>query len=471
MKRVGLILTAFLIAFSTFFLMHSLRLQETVQLWQKYNIVYVSNVYPEEELIDLLHENGAEGIISRENSLFSVKNHMLPTLAPYNDDGFTSESMRSFFFHDESDNYFLFYVPEKSLEEATHILSTEKIPFGIDASAEYPVLCVILCFAAFIAIMIINRVDFIKALCLIPLVSVSYAVPFYSVSAATCCFLFSFCIIDLYEMRTGAVKVLLRTLSLYVLCITGFCAAALSGLKAFLLCLAGIASSVILLYLRILIRKEKLADSSFKPKMIITAPWIRTDTRYNLKSLLTILVFCITFLLLSLLSGIITTGIKTQDLLLPSPSEYTEHDGFTASAYDELAGNHESQRNPDLTDFLNEKWYAETAAYRKVNAPYKTVTGGEKITLPSFREVDGTIIENDETLFSFDDRYISSASEEFAEREGIEKLLVSQDGFFSTDYASTGKRETAPGIIPAALICVFCYLILAVTYFFRRHKK
>lgn len=471
MKRIALYASIAVAFFLSLFLMYSQKIHDTVQLWKRYNIVYISTGYTESDIYSLLLSDGAEGIISRENSHFEVRNNMLPTLKPYANEGFTSESIRSFFFNDESAAYFLFYVPEESLEQVIMTLNKEKIAYGIDATAEYPVLCPILCFAAFILLMLINRIDFTKALCLLPVLAVSYAVPFYSVAASICCFLFIFCIADIYDSREGALHAILKKAALYLVTAAGIASICFSGLKASLLMCAGIASSAIIFYLRWLIIKTKKDSCHFQPVNIITARWIDSGRRYNLKTLLSLAATCSCFLILSFLSGFTGPGIKTQDLLLPSPSEYTEQEGFTASAYDEISGKHAVGRNPDLTDFLNEKWYAETAPYRKVNTTYKTAAGGEKVTLPSFTETDGYIIENDQVLFTFDDAYVTSATDGFAEREGIEKLLVSQDSFFSTDYASTGKIEVSPLNIPAVAICVSCFIILAVVYLLKRHKK
>lgn len=471
MKRVGYITAAILTAFLTLLLMYTCRLQETVQLWKHYNIIYISSEYNEELIFDLFPDNQVEGVIAKENSLFSVKNHMLPTLVPYDNEGFTSESMRSFFFKDKSDSYFLFYVPEENLDKAVSVLNKEKIPFGIDAASEYPVLCPILCFAAFFLLMFINRIDFIKTLCLLPLIAVSYAVPFYSVASTVCCFLFAFIIIDLYDGRKGALKVLCRKFAVYFALAAGMTAAALSGKKAFILCLAGLFSSCILLFLYRLSIKDSKTRQHFTPVYIITAPWINSKKRYNLKTLSTMAVFCVCFLILSQFSGILQVGTNTKDLLLPSPSGYTENEGFTASAYKELSDLHGINREPDLTDFLNEKWYAETAAYRKVNSSYKTAEAGEDILLPYFEEEEGRIVEKDKVLFSFDDDWLASKTEEYTHSDGIEKLLVSEDGFFETGYASTGKIETSAFIFPATAICAICFLLLTALYLIKRHKK
>lgn len=471
MKRVGLTAAAILLAFLSLFMMYSLRLEEKVQLWKKYNVVYFSNDYDLTDITSILSEGGVTGVVSKENSLFSVKNHMLPTLKPYDTDGFTSESMRDFFFHDKSDSYFLLYVPQENIEIAAEVLKNAHVTFGIDASVAYPILCPVLCFASFIMLMAINRVRFGKALCLLPAVAVSYAVPFYSVSAAILCMLFVFCMADMYEKRHGAVHVLLKKKSLWISLIAGITAASFSGKTAILLYFAGLLSSGILLFLRYLIERSRIEDCHFKPVFIINANWLNPEKRYNMKTMLTMLVSCTCFLILSLFSGSVTAGIKTQDLLLPSPSGYTESTGFTAAAYSELSDMHESVRNPDLTDFLNEKWYAETAAYRKVNEPYTTAVADEKVKLPSFREEDGLIVEKDRTVFSFDDAYISYAADDFSNRPGIERLLVSEEGFYSTEYASSGKKEISAFIVPATALCALCFLLLTVVYCIKRHKK
>lgn len=472
MKRVGLITAAILIAFLSLFFMHTQKMHESVQLWEHYNIVYIPSNYSEAQIYEFLLSNGAEGVISKENSLFSVKNAMLPTLPPYNNEGFTSESIRSFFFKDQANTCFLFYVPESSLENVTAILNKGKIPFGVDAAAQYPVLCPILCFSAFLILMLLNRVHFTKALCLLPLVTVSYAVPFYSVSAAICCFLFVFMIIDLYEGRKGAVRVLCRKVFIYLVFTAGVIASVMSGRKSMLLCLTGLGTSCILLFLRDLTVKEAKEKEHFLPVSIITAPWINIRKRYNGKTLVTLGVFMACFVILSLFSGFLDAGTNAQDLLLPAPSGYTVSEGFTASAYAELAASHTEDRKPDLTDFLNEKWYAETAAYRKVNYGYKTAEAYEEIVLPSFTEDEsGLIIKNDKVVFKFDDSWISSTAEDYGNSSGVENLLVSQSGFFGTGYSSSGKYEYPPFVLPAAAVCALCFLILIVVYVIKRLKK
>lgn len=471
MKRVGLTITAILITLISLFLFYSLRLQEKVQLWTHYSVIYISNEYSPSQVSSVFQDAGIIGVITKEKSVFSVKNRMLPTLEPYENDGFTSESMRDFFFHDESGSFFLLYVPVDAIEHAAEALQLSHIPFGLDASVEYPVLCPILCFAAFILLMFINRIDFVKALCLLPLVAVSYAVPFYSVASAVMCLLFVFCIADIYDLRKGALVEIIKQAALWIAGIAGLVSASLSGKTALLFFITGMVLSGILLNLRYLDMKCAREKYHFKALLIINARWMQNNKRYNMKTLLTMLVVCTCFLFLSLFSDSLTAGINTQDLLLPSPSGYTEEQGFSADAYSELSEMQDNSRNPDLSDFLNEKWYAETAAYRKVYEPFERAKANENIVLPSFVEEDGLIVEKDSVLFSFDDRYISSAANEFDSRDGIEKLLVSEEGFYSTGYAASGKRETSSLIIPATALCAACFLILAVVYCIKRQKK
>lgn len=471
MKRIVLTLTALLIAFLSLFLMYSLKLEEKVQIWSHYNVVYISHDYSESDVFALCRNEGVEGIISKENSLFSVKNHMLPTLKPYENEGFTSQSMRDFFFKDKSESYFLLYVPSESLEQLSKVLKKENIPFGVDATVEYPVLCPILCFASFLVLMFVNRIDFIKALCLIPFIAVSYAVPFYSVSAGIICLLFVFCIADLYELRHGAIRTILKKPSLWLSLIAGLAAASFSGKTAILLFIAGLASSAVLLCIRFIIVRQKMNECHFKSVYIVNAKWINVHRRYNAKTLLTMAVSCICFVILSFFSLSPVAGINPKDLLLPSPSGYTDTADFSASAYEQLRDMQAEERNPDISDFLNEKWYAETAAYRKVNDSFKTAEADEKILLPSFMESDGRIVEKDRTVFSFNDDYVVSAAQEFEKMEGIEKLLVSEDGFYTTGYASSGKKETSALILPATVLCAFCFLLLFAVYCIKRLKK
>lgn len=472
MKRVGLTAAIILLTLLTVFVMQSQRMNETVQLWKKYNIIYISTDYSEQEIFDLCSNNGIDEIIARQNSLFSVKNRMVPTLSAYGYDGFTSETMRNFFFSDKSQKYFLFYIPEENLASAGSCLEKEHIPFGIDAAAEYPALCPIVCFAAFILLILLNRVDFTKALCLLPLISVSYAVPFYSVAAAVCCMVFIYMICDLYERRSGALRMILKNTALFVIlfdCLASLC---MSGLKAILLFIFALIISGAFLFIRKSFKAISYNESHFKSVPIINARWIKKDSRYNMASLTAMLSICVCFLVLSLFSGITGTGSNSQDLLLPSPSVYTEDEGFTASAYDELKSLHATDRNPDLSDFLNEKWYAQTAAYRKVTASFETAKAGDTITFPYFfDDGNGIMKENDQILFSFDDEWISSTATEFGKKEGIERLLVSQEGFYTTDYASSGKLEVSSLILPAVALCVLCFLVLAVIYCSKRLKK
>ncbi len=471
MKKIVLTAAAFLIAFLSLILMYSLKLEEKVQIWTNYNVVYVSKDYSEAEVFSLCKDGGVEGVISRENSLFTVKNHMLPTLKPYENEGFTSQSMRDFFFTDKSTGYFLMYVPSDSLDGVTQILKSEHIPFGVDATVEYPVLCPILCFASFLILMFVNRIDFIKALCLIPLVSVSYAVPFYSVAAGIICLLFVFCIIDLYEMRHGAIRTLLKKPSLWLSLVSGLVAASFSGKTAILLFITGLISSTLLLFIRFMVIRLKIEECHFKSVYIVNAKWININRRYNAKTLLTVIVSCVCFVILSVFSLSPVAGINSQDLLLPAPSSYTVDNDFSASSYAQLRNMHDDERNPDLSDFLNEKWYSETAAYRKVNDTFTTAEADEKVVLPSFRETDEGIVEKDRTMFSFDDDYISSATQDFNEREGVEKLLVSEDGFYTTGYAASGKKETSTLILPATVICAICFILLFAVYCIKRLKK
>lgn len=446
-------------------------MKSSVQFWDKYNIIYISTDYQEKDVLDLLLTNGAEGIISKENSLYNVKNAMLPTLAPYNNEGFSSDTMRSFFFRDKSESCFLFYVPETSLNQVISTLNKEKIPFGIDASVEYPVLCPVICLFACIILMAVSKMKTSESLCLLPFISASIAVPFYSVAASISCFLFAYCIIDMYVRRKGTVKVLLTKTYLWIVLAAGIISAIASGLRAVLFIITGLCISALLLIIVNLIERISLEESHFKPVYILSARWIDEKKRYNLKTLLTMSFFSVCFFILTLVSGTIETGINTQGLLLPSPSEYTEERDFSAAGYAELSEMHDSMRNPNLSDFLNEKWYAETAAYRKVNSSYKTVSAGEKVILPSFVEKEGLISQNDETLFCFDDSYVSSAAESFKKMDGIEKLLVSEERFFTTGYASTGKIELPAFAIPATVICAVCFLLLTLLFRLKRHDK
>lgn len=486
MKKFLLTASAFFTAVLSLFMLYSLRDQDKVQIWKNYNVVYIAKEYSEPDIISLIKKNGFEGIVSRDNSLFSVKNNMLPTLKPYDNEGFTSETMRSFFFSDKSDSFFLLYVPEDEINQLSLVLKDQHIPYGIDASVKYPVLCPVICLAAYIILMLLARIRFSKAICLLPVVAVSYTVPFYSVAASILCFMFVFCIIDIYDFRKKSLHIILKKVSLWFVFAAGIIAAYLSGKKAFLLISSALIISSLLLFICHSVIKISRNQCHFQSVPILTSRWVNIRKRYNIKTLLIVLIFCTVFMISSLISvssdtgisfsgnfpyGFSSSGTAAQDLLLPSPSGYTETEGFSASSYAELSGNHDAERNPDLSDFLNEKWYAETAAYRKVNVPFTTAEADEKIILPSFREEDGLIIEKDRTLFSFDDNYIASSVAEFGAKEGIEKLLVSEDGFYTTGYATSSKMETPEAGIPAAGMCALLFLVLTVIYCLKRHKK
>jgi hypothetical protein len=156
-------------------------------------------------------------------------------------------------------------------------------------------------------------------------------------------------------------------------------------------------------------------------------------------------------------------------MLLPSPVDAAETEGFTLDAYarftQDFWGSEKERELPGLTELIALTWKTLTFPYRQLHGGAEEgfrALQGEKITIPEFRQTESGIIESFSSEYVFDESFIYGiiSDTERAQPRALERVLVKQGRFTLLDYAGSSRQKEPlslmllilSGILPLAII-------------------
>ena len=446
------ILPSFIIFFSVF-LMNRCRVVPVSKFFKGYDIVFVTDEIPEDEVVQILEKNGCRDIISKENQKVPLnlnENSPEVALAKSNLEKSAYLKERQGFFFDKTMKNNVFYVPEeykKSAESSVHEISEKGFLSGINASASFPFasVAVVVIFSVLLVFFSKNRV--LCVLSFVVPVIFSFMMPFSSVSAGLCLFeLFLFFYIKFWG-RKNSIGKLLKSVMLLTVLGTSFLCIVLTKIQAglFFILMVFAEISVFLLYKDI---NEKIDSKySFRPVSIRTAFSVRVFTQkskrlFALCSLAVLLIFISAMFSLSFAS--LFKNEKSAGIQLPSGSAAV-------------------QNLPGINDFVEWKWEALTFPYRSLNV--KSRKGGEdSVVFKNFQKKNGFIEETVNSIY-YNDGFKANAIKEIENLDypALEKMLVLQGKTARFGYVSSGLQNISFVMIIIMIIAFFVPLSFYLT--------
>lgn len=443
------ILPSFIIFFSIF-VMSRCRVAPVSKFFKGYDIVFVENDFPAKNVVEILKENGCKNIISKENQKIPLnlnENSPEVALAKSNLEKSTYLKDRMGFFFDKTQKNNVFYVPEedlKSAENAVQKISEKGYSAGINATAKFPAVSIVIVVAFSVMIVFFSENRILCALLSVFPVIFSFMMPFSSVSAGLCLFeLFMFFYIKFWGRKNSAKK-LLKNVMLLTILGTSFLCMVFTKIQAGLFFLLMIFSetSVFLLYKNI---NQKIDSKySFNPVSIRTAFSIRIMTKKNRKLLAACAISVLAILVSAVFSSNFASVLKNEKISgvqLPSS-------GATV------------QNLPGISDFVDWKWEAMTFPYRSLNKK----TSNDAVVFKNFQKKDGFINESVSSIYYNDEFKMNALKEiESLDYPALEKMLVGQGKHARFGYVTSGLQNVSLVMIILLIIAFFVPLSFYLT--------
>lgn len=389
--------------------------------------MFVQKDFPSKNVEKLLLENGAKNIVYFENQKVPLN---LPEQSPevaLSKTGLEKSNYlteRNGFFSDKSKAFNVFYIPNefiKSAEKVAENLSESEISCGINASAKFPIISVLIVILFSLFLIFISKKKILITLLYILPILFSVMMPFSSISAALCLFNLTIFLCLKFYGREGGAKKLSKNVMILTFFGTSFIVVLFTkiqaGLLFILLCLAEI--STYFLYKNVL----NILDNrySFKPINIIGAKSIKILNEKNKK----LLMLCSAASFLIFIYSIFSFSF--------APSKNNKNSVQLPSAYSATSS------LPNLNDFEHWKWEALTFPYISINSKNKVQNS---VIFKNYQEKNGLISES-LSYISYNNEFQANSIKEIENLNypAIEKVLAMQEKNAKFGYVSSGTQN------------------------------
>jgi len=421
------------------------------KLWKKYNVLYVSQKFSEDEVLKLLNENEIDDVTCFSSQYLPLLlNKNSPEVSLYRlktNDSYANK--RKAFFFDKSQNYRLYYIPQiykpRLLKVQAQLLQN-KIPSGIDSSGVYPLIIplAILLFSLLLLYFSKKRIVFATGAVYCLLFSICN--PFYTAAASLVLTeLFIFILSNMWK-REGFFPLLAEKkifIILFAAIILNIITSSLSTAVLFLFFIIGIFSSLSIYSEIENYRNKKLP---FQTLYILPARKLSFFNSKNFIILPLSILVILAFLAISMLSSF-STGLNpvqgSSKVILPAKS---------SSKDTELA---------QFDDYYKWKWSILTAPYKSLN---DEEGNKDEVTFPYYEEENNKIIKKTKT-FIFDRNFCSSTFSQIDDLSfnAIEKVLKSEGETSSFGYVSMNAYSVNPYGTITIFICFFILLFIYIS--------
>lgn len=438
----------------TFIFLNVFRIVPVSKLFNGYAVMFVQKEIPAKNVENLLLENKAKNIVYFENQKVPLN---LPEQSPevaLSKTGLEKSnylSDRNGFFSDKSKSLNIFYVPNefiKSAEKVVQNLSENGIFCGINASAKFPIISVLIVILFSLFLIFISKKKILISLLYILPLFFSVMMPFSSISASLCLFNLTIFLCLKFYKREGGAKKISKNVMILTFLGTSFIVVLFTkiqaGLLFILLCLAEI--SICFLYKNI----SDILDNrySFKPVNIIGAKSIKVLNEKNKK----LLILCSSAILLIFIYSIFSFSF--------APAQSNKKSVQLPSAYSATSS------LPNLNDFEHWKWEALTFPYISINSKNKTQNS---VIFKNYEEKNGLISES-LSYISYNNEFQANSIKEIENLDypAIEKVLVMQEKNAKFGYVSSGTQNLSLIMI---FLLVFSFAVPFVFYLGAKRLK
>lgn len=459
MKKI-LILLSSLVLILTFSLLLALKTIPTGQLWKGYSIMYVPADANEMIVQNSILQSGITQYASYSSQYmpvnFSVSS---PEISISSVTGTGSDNYlqrRNNYFFDFSRTYKVYYIESSQsvyLKDCVKLLSQNGIRCGVDSKASYPFVLPVFFLIVFALLIFYSRNKVIFSLSgIFPFLFI-LTNPFYTAFTTSALFLlFLFIILNLWR-RKGAVELLLRKYTLFILIFVSVTAAFSCSLTSGFIFILVMISSGAVCYLYYEGQLFYESKQIFVPVYIHSAKKISPFAgRAGLILPVIGITFAITIFLAVLLSSDNSVSSKNAKILLPSAN----------SNY-----NVGKENLPMLDEYSRWFWNLRITPYKTLNKKYT----GEETSISYPRYIyDGEKINKINETINYDNHFIADSISQIDSFQfySIEKVLKSQNESFNPGYASSQSYRNSFFSILMMLICFFVLLFIYISIIIKK---
>ncbi|MBQ4377718.1 MAG: hypothetical protein II821_00765 [Treponema sp.] len=451
---------------SLFFLaiLFSFRTVPVSQFWKGYRMLYVyTEALSESDILTILEKNGCDNIVS-----YGLQH--VPLLSPLSPVQFQNSdsyiSRRNDFFMDKTHRAAVFYIPEEfysSLEHSIRELSAfQGTSAGTDGKSSFPWIAPLITSAFFLVLLYFSKKKALFCAGSVFFIILPFSRPLYTISAASCLFLFAFFLFHRLWLRKDFLKVTLNSPYILVFSLIPVLILLFSSpLNSLFYCisLAGTVLSV-LSYKNYCdyIEEKNTTEFSFRPVMISSARMMPVFGRLGIRLLSFLLAAVILIFIVFNIAGNVSS-FSDNDAMPSLPSPVT-------SSNSELV---------NLKDFVYWSWNTVTFPYKKIGEAVnfnEIPKEGESVAITDYVEDGSKIVPVTSTAYVFNTEFRESAykSIEALEYPALEKMLLKQGKNASFGYAKSA-RSSSTEKFGSVLLLVFIAFPLALGIYYILGRK
>ena len=422
------------------------------RIWNDYKVLYVDKSLPESDVLNCLYESGCKDVIA----LSLQKSPLVTPFSPFQKDYNSYLERRLGYFTDKSSSFALFYIPDRYEHQAGNALKTIMknwhVRAGLDSDSVFPYIVPVITAAVYVILGLASvkkRYFFLPAFFLVVL---SLSMPFYTVAAGSCLFLFALYLANKMWGRKSDIRAILRNVEIDVLLVSSVIILCGISQRCILLTLAALCAS----FASICILKEASLQndrqSAFNYSLIFSAYQVSVVNNKNMKAMLFMSIPVLILILSFLFSAKFLPKTNIAGIELPVPVTNKE-------------SNENSVFLPGINNYFVWAWNTITYPYRSVNYEYpETVPEGASIHFSDFVQKENSIQEKDAAVYTFNNDFKKQLEKdlETLDYPAVELLMKLQDHNSSVAY-SLSKQPVQSGSDVFNLIMLLVALIVPLT--------
>lgn len=466
MKAVGLHFSAKYIVLQVLILLCALalvvfRTVPITRIWDDYKVMYVDKSVAEADVLETLYTAGCKDVVS-------LSLQKSPVVTPFMEFQQNSSSYlqdRLGYFSDKSSSYNLFYIPDQYEREAgvalRSIIKDTHSSAGLDSESTIPFVVPLVSVAVYIILGLAStkkRYFFVPAFFLVVL---SFSMPFYTVAAGVCLFLFAVYLANKLWGRKSDASAILKNATIDVLLVSSVVILCTHSLLCGVLALAALCACLA----SIILLKESAAQnanqSSFKYTLIFNAYQVSVINKKNMNSLLFMTVPMIILLLSFLFSAKFMPRNSVSGIELPSPVSKEDGEFFL----------------PTINDYFKWAWNTLTYPYRSVNYLYsENVAEGDSVVISHFLQKDSLVQEKETALYTYNNDFRKQLVKDIENLDypAIEKLMERQGRDVSVAYSLSRQPVKSSSDIINLIMLVAALMVplfLCLSYYYGMGRR
>ena len=432
------------------------------KIWKSYQVLYVQQSVPEDEVLDVLEKESCKDVISLSKQRIPVFSKIAP-VQPCTEDSYLFK--RNAYFHDEDGKYMLYYIPEvyeKQTEKAlTFLVKQKNLKAGLDGHSTFPYLVPLICLAFYVFLITVSEHKKLFASGGFFILFFSLVNPYYPVVAALCLEFLALFLLQKYWKREKALAVFYKNVGIDILFICGYVIIFSFSWKCgllFIFVILSVLASILLCY-----RFEAEADlkKSFDFELILPAKYINVYSKKN-RSYILLSSLCLFGILLCFLLGArFLPQTSVSDLSLPCPSSAKENKNISG----------EDNKIPSMNEYFAWCWNTVTFPYRNLNKGSKNeeliAQKGSRLTLTRYRSTKKGIESYEELVAEYDSAFFDSMEHEVDNLSypAIEKLMKKQ-GRSATVHYSQKSYYNSGRDFKAFILLIIAMVIPLIVYLY-----